>query len=142
MKWLHTYRQTITMIAGSEIAAGGTKTITVQLPTNGGQLRRIALERTAGDCVSFDWKLLSYDGADAALKTLYTLDSAAGIVPGAGLDDDNAHADGAKTFVVVGTARRLTLTVTANGGTGGNLFTVYVQCDMGDGSGDDVSLAT
>lgn len=142
MRLAYQYRQTQTSAAGAEIAAAGSKTFTFTIPGNAGQVRRISIERTAGDCVSFDWKLLSTASADASVKTLNQLDSGATVTPGAGIDLDSSYADGAKVFSNYENAAKLYVVITANGGTGGNLFTIYLYTELGGGNTDSVTIST
>lgn len=118
------------------IGADASSALQFDFGVNAGRAIRIRIERTAGDCADFDWGLFASSSATPTNLQLAQLDGDSGVTPGAGLDVDAKIP--APEFVTDDGAGILQLVLTANGGTGGNVFTATVLMEPGRGQFDVV----
>lgn len=127
--------------SSAAIAVDGSANVDFSLFGPAGKIWRLVIERTAGDCVTFDWTLYATESADATQKALGTLDSGAAVVPGAGLDvDKNYWSSNPLPYCHLESLRKLRVGLTANGGAaGGNVFKVMVFVELVSGQADTVS---
>jgi hypothetical protein len=107
------------------IGAGAGGALSFVLPTNGGELRRIRISLTAGDCSSYDWAIYSDSTATAIAAGLSKVAGATGVSPGSlsSISVDSTPAAAAAPFVCALSNRTLTVKFACTGGTGGNVLT-------------------
>jgi len=116
------------------MAADASTVVDFAWPQNAGTVRRIQIRNTAGDAVSYDWKLLSTTSADAMDKTFGLMDSAATVALATPVDE----APGLPQYVCLEATNTLRVALTSNGGAaGGNIFQVQIDTETTAGSMDD-----
>ena len=107
------------------------------------KIRRLRIKQLAGDATSYQWQTWLTGGSPSATDLLFSaFDSASGVTPGAGIDDDNSYTTESAMYAVTQDAAGLfRLTITTTGGTlGGNTYRLDLYCSVERASWLDVAI--